>query len=385
MHKRQRDWSHRRSWPKHWSRHLRGQPRHRPRVLFVRMVFIFGFIALLFIGGVGALAFIMTRMFGGERDVAMAVWMVALALACTLPVLAFLVASQAFRRIARPLGNIMTAADSVANGDLSARVPENGPGDFSRLSHSFNNMISELERADQQRRNLTADVAHELRTPLHIIQGNLEGILDGVYQPTPEQIEILLDETRSLSRLVDDLQTLSQVETGQLHLENKPVDIAELLEDAQTSFSGQAEAAGINLRLQIDGDPKNLTVCGDAGRLDQVLSNLVANALRYTPPGGSITLQGESESERVRITVRDTGVGIPPQDLEYIFDRFWKGDRVRTHQKGVGSGLGLAISKKLVEAQGGDMRVESQLGSGSMFIIELPLVKDGELTERSVR
>jgi two-component system OmpR family sensor kinase/two-component system sensor histidine kinase BaeS len=349
------------------------------------MVFIFGFIALLFIGGVGALAFIMTRMFGGERDVAMAVWMVALALACTLPVLAFLVASQAFRRIARPLGNIMTAADSVANGDLSARVPENGPGDFSRLSHSFNHMISELERADQQRRNLTADVAHELRTPLHIIQGNLEGILDGVYQPTPEQIEILLDETRSLSRLVDDLQTLSQVETGQLHLENKPVDIAELLEDAQTSFSGQAEAAGINLRLQIDGDPKNLTVCGDAGRLDQVLSNLITNALRYTPSGGSITLHGDSEGERVQISVRDTGVGIPPQELEYIFDRFWKGDRVRTHQKGVGSGLGLAISKKLVEAQGGDIRVESQLGSGSMFIIELPLVKDGELTERSVR
>jgi two-component system OmpR family sensor kinase/two-component system sensor histidine kinase BaeS len=340
------------------------------------MVFIFGFIALLFIGGVGALAFIMTRLFGGERDVAMAVWTIALALACTLPVLAFLVAGQAFRRIARPLSNIMSAADSVADGDLSVRVPEDGPGDFSRLSRSFNHMISELERADQQRRNLTADVAHELRTPLHIIQGNLEGIIDGVYEPTSEQIEILLDETRSLSRLVDDLQTLSQIETGQLPLEHKPVDIAELLKDVQTSFSGQAETAGINLHLEISADSNKLTVWGDAGRLDQVLSNLVTNALRYTPAGGHITLQGESDDEYVRITVRDTGIGIPPDDLEYIFDRFWKGDRVRTHQKGVGSGLGLAISKKLVEAQGGDIRVESQVGNGSRFIIEFPSDKD---------
>ena len=369
MHKHQRDWPH----GKRWSRRWRDQPRHRPRVLFVRMVFIFGFIALLLIGGVGALAFIMTRIFGGERDVAMAVWMVALALACTLPILAVLVAGQAFRRIARPLGNIMSAADSVADGDLSVRVPENGPGDFSKLSHSFNHMISELERADQQRRSLTADVAHELRTPLHIIQGNLEGILDGVYEPTPDQIEVLLDETRSLARLVDDLQTLSLVETGQLPLEHKPVDITELLEDVHTSFYGQAEAAGIELHLEIDGDPDKLTVSGDAGRLDQVLSNLVANALRFSPSGGSITLRGESVDEQVRITVSDTGVGIPSDDLEFIFDRFWKGDRARTHAGGAGSGLGLAISKKLVEAHGGDISVESVVGLSTEFVVELPV------------
>jgi two-component system OmpR family sensor kinase/two-component system sensor histidine kinase BaeS len=344
--------------------------------LFLRFSFMFGIIALLFIGGVGALAFIMTRLFDGEREVAMAVWMVALALACSLPLLALLVAGRAFRRIARPLGNIMSAADSVAEGDLSVRVPENGPGDFARLSHSFNRMIGELEQADQQRRNLTADVAHELRTPLHIIQGNLEGILDGVYQPTPEQIEVLLDETRSLSRLVDDLQTLSLVETGQLPLERRPVHVAELLADVQTSFSGQAEAAGVALKLEINADPKDLVVRGDAGRLDQVLSNLVTNALRFTPAGGSITLQAEIDVDQVRITVRDTGAGIALEDLDYIFDRFWKGDRVRTHQQGVGSGLGLAISKKLVEAQGGEIRAESQVGVGSRFIIELPLEKE---------
>ena len=373
MKKRDHDWSHRKRWPQHLFKGWRGHHRHRPRVLFVRMVFIFGFIALLFVGGIGALAFIMTRFFGGARDIAMTVWVIALTLTCSLPVLAFLVAGQAFRRIARPLGNIMSAADSVADGDLSVRVPENGPGDFSRLSHSFNHMISELERADQQRRNLTADVAHELRTPLHVIQGNLEGILDGVYESSPDQIEVLLDETRSLSRLVDDLQTLSLVETGQLPLEHKPVDITELLEDVHTSFSGQADAAGIELRLEIDGDPRKLAVTGDAGRLDQVLSNLVANALRYSPSGSRITLHGNLVGKQVRVTVRDTGVGIPPEDLEFIFDRFWKGDRARAHTKGAGSGLGLAISKKLVEAQGGTISVESVIGHGTSFFVDLPV------------
>ena len=314
-------------------------------------------------------AFIMTRFFGGARDVAMAVWVIGLVLSCTLPLLALLIAGQAFRRIAKPWGNIMSAADSVADGDLSVRVPENGPGDFSQLSRSFNHMISELERADQQRRNLTADVAHELRTPIHIIQGNLEGILDGVYEPSPDQIEILLDETRSLARLVDDLQTLSLVETGQLPLEHQPVDVHELLVDVHTSFSGQAEAAGIEFHLEFVDDSDELTVTGDAGRLDQVLSNLVANALRYTPSSGRIYLCGESAGKQVRITVSDTGEGIPPEDLEFIFDRFWKGDRARTHAGGAGSGLGLAISKKLVEAHGGSIDVESAVGRGTIHYL----------------
>ena len=366
---------HRHDWPQHkrWPRIRGGHPRHRPRVLFVRMVFIFGFIALLFIGGIGAVAFIMTRFFGGARDVAMAVWVIGLFLSCTLPLMALLIAGQAFRRIAKPWGNIMSAADSVADGDLSVRVPENGPGDFSQLSRSFNHMISELERADQQRRNLTADVAHELRTPIHIIQGNLEGILDGVYEPSPDQIEILLDETRSLARLVDDLQTLSLVETGQLPLEHQPVDVQELLVDVHTSFSGQAEAAGIEFHLEFVDDSDELTVTGDAGRLDQVLSNLVANALRYTPSSGRIYLCGESAGKQVRITVSDTGEGIPPEDLEFIFDRFWKGDRARTHAGGAGSGLGLAISKKLVEAHGGSINVASAVGRGTTLFVDLPV------------
>jgi two-component system sensor histidine kinase BaeS len=366
---------HQHDWPPHkrWPRIRGGHPRHRPRVLFFRLVFIFGFIALLFIGGIGAVAFIMTRFFGGARDVAMAVWVIGLVLSCSLPLLALLIAGQAFRRIAKPWGNIMATADSVADGDLSVRVPENGPGDFSQLSRSFNHMISELERADQQRRNLTADVAHELRTPIHIIQGNLEGILDGVYEASPDQIEILLDETRALARLVDDLQTLSLIETGQLPLEHQPVDVHELLVDVHTSFSGQAEAAGIEFRLEFVDNSEYLTVIGDVGRLDQVLSNLVANALRYTPSGGCIYLRGESANKQIRITVSDTGEGIPPEDLEFIFDRFWKGDRARTHAGGAGSGLGLAISKKLVEAHGGSIDVESVVGRGTSVFVDLPV------------
>ena len=360
-------------------RHWRRQARHRRGPLFLRFVGVFGFIVLLVVGGMAALAFTLTRFFGGDGQTATFVWVGGIVLALGLPFLAVALALEAFQRIAVPLADLMMAAEAVAQGDLSARVEVRQHGQFSLLAESFNRMLEELERADRRRRNLTADVAHELRTPLHIIQGNLEGVLDDVYEPDKEHIEATLEEARALARLVEDLRTLSLAEAGQLPLVGETVDVVELLADVGTSFSGQAAAAGIDLRVEpgldpgrADGDQAALTITGDVGRLDQVVSNLVANAIRHTPAGGAITLQAKPIPDGVRITVQDTGEGIPAEDLPYIFDRFWKGDRSRSRASGAGSGLGLAIARQLVQAHGGWIDAQSEVGEGTRFIIELP-------------
>jgi two-component system OmpR family sensor kinase/two-component system sensor histidine kinase BaeS len=233
-------------------------------------------------------------------------------------------------------------------------------------------MTAALARSDEQRRNLTADVAHELRTPLHIIQGNLEGILDGVYEANPEHIQATLEETHTLARLVDDLHTLAQAEAGQLSIRHEAVDVSELLADVQTSFSGQADVQGVALTVDFEGKPADLTIAGDAGRLDQVLSNLVANALRHTAAGGKINLFACREDGRVLIQIRDSGSGIPEADLPFIFDRFWRGDQARTRSDGASGGLGLAIVKQLVEAHNGRVSVSSTVGQGTTFMLEFP-------------
>ena len=360
--------------PHDWRDHSRRPHHFRPpwtrnrRFMFRRFAFFFGGISLFFLVAIGIILYLVV---GQTHPDYFPISL--LAAICGVPLAFMLVASLlgglAFRRLGTPFADIMSATDAVASGDLSVRLRENSPNEFGGLAHRFNNMVAELERAEEQRRNLTADIAHELRTPLHIIQGNLEGILDGVYEPTPENITDTLDETRLLARLVDDLQTLSLAEAGQLPLHPTRFLIADLLRDATAGF--ESRAAAQNVTLRVDAPDPSPEIEADFDRLNQVLANLLANALRYTPENGGITLHTEASPDGVRIIVKDTGAGIPTEDLPYIFDRFWRGDRFRARTEG-SSGLGLAITKQLVLAHGGTITAESEMGKGTKFTIELP-------------
>ena len=333
------------------------------RRFFPFAIFFFSFI-LLFIGGTAAILYLIFSEYSGVRNI----WLLVCGAPSAVVLLAIITAFTLYARFGRPLGQIFNAIDSVAEGDLSVRVPDDNSPQFQELIKRFNKMVSELERSDQQRRNLTTDIAHELRTPLHIIQGNLEGIIDGVYQPTPEHINNTLDETKLLARLVNDLQTLSLAEAGQLPLHPTRFLLADLLADLTTSFSTQASALGISLQTNVHDLAKEFTA--DYDRLNQVLSNLISNALRHTPQGGTISIATDSVVSGIRIVVRDTGSGIPAEELPFIFDRFWRGDKSRTER--TNSGLGLAIAKQLVHAHHGTIEAQSKPGEGTTFLIELP-------------
>ncbi len=354
-----------------WIKHRHSRDWHaRRRWFFIRVLGFVAILGVLVIAGMAILAFLLTTLIGGDGQIVWLVWLGGVGLALVLPLLALGMGLRTVRGFAVPLTNIVAALDAAADGDLSVRVPEDGRREMDRLARSFNRMIGELERTDQQRRNLTADVAHELRTPLHIIQGNLEGILDGIYPADRAQIEATLEETRLLSRLVDDLRTLSLAEAGELPLHRQNIDVADLLADVVTSFDGQAEAQGIALRASIPAAP--LLLYADADRLDQILSNLVANALRHTPSGGTVVLAAQRADNGIDVSVTDSGEGIAPQDLPFLFDRFWRGDPARTHTPGSGSGLGLSIANQLVKAHGAEIDVSSQIGEGTRFVIRFP-------------
>lgn len=317
-------------------------------------------------GGAAAGLYLVFSEYSGIRNI----WLLVCATPIIVILLSFFTVFRMYSRFGRPLEQMFNAIDTVAEGNLSVRVPENKSDMFSELFKRFNKMVEELERSDQQRRNLTADIAHELRTPLHIIQGNLEGIIDGVYEPTPEHINNTLDETKLLSRLVNDLQILSLAETGQLPLHATRFLLTGLMEDLTSSFSAQAASQGIDLKSHSEDPSQEITA--DYDRLNQVLSNLISNALRHTPSGGTISIETEpiqGQERTARIRVRDSGVGIASGDLPFIFDRFWRGDRSRTDR--TNTGLGLAISKQLILAHKGTINVESEVGKGTTFMIEM--------------
>jgi signal transduction histidine kinase len=287
-------------------------------------------------------------------------------------IIAFVLTFVLSRRITSPIGVLANAARRLGRGDLSQRVRFRGKGEVGVLAQAFNSMAADLEHAEQLRRNLIADVAHELRTPLSNIRGYLEAIHDRVVEPNAATIRSLNEEAALLSRLVDELQELSLAEAGELKLVYQAEDIAKLVKQSVTSWQPKVAAKEISLSLDL---PDNLPLVNiDRRRVNQVLRNLLENAVAYTGKGGTINVAVAKQGDWVEISVSDTGEGIPAEDLHNIFERFYRVDRSRARATG-GSGLGLTIARRLVEAHGGKITVQSELGKGSRFSFTLPIAK----------
>ena len=269
------------------------------------------------------------------------------------------------RRVGFPLGDIVGAADRVGRGDYSAKLIERGPPFLQKVARAFNAMTARLEAQEQLRRHLMADVAHELRTPLSVIRGRLEGLRDGVYARDDAALEQLIEETVLLERLVEDLRTLAHAEGGTLRLQRESTDIGVLIDEVVRSFAVAARARDVNLTASPGSDLPLADV--DPFRIREVLANLVTNALRHTPAGGRIAIGATAETNQLRIEVEDTGSGIPPEELERVFDRFAKGADSQ------GSGLGLAIARNLVAAHGGEISVRNRTEGGAVFRFTLPI------------
>ncbi len=275
------------------------------------------------------------------------------------------------RSLTAPLQELEDAAQAIGRRQLGRRVNVDGSREMLALGRAFNQMAGELEQSEALRRGLMADVAHELRTPLSVLQGNLRAIIDDVYPLEKAEVARLYDQTRHLSRLVHDLHDLAQAEAQALPLNSSDVDLAALVRAAVQSFAPLAEEDGVRLEARFPDAP--LTVHGDPARLTQVLQNLLANALRHTAPGGVIAVQAAMTGPAAEVQVRDDGAGIEPEHLPRVFDRFYRADRSRSRHSG-GAGLGLAIVRAIVEAHGGTAWAQSSgVGQGSVFGIRLPL------------
>lgn len=285
-----------------------------------------------------------------------------------------IVGSLQAHRIVKPVRALAAAAHRVADGDLSQRIPVTSDDELGEMATAFNTMAAELERQHELRHRAMADIAHELRTPLSVLQVQLESVEDNLTEPTPEVIAGLQGDLAYLSRLVEDLRVLTLADAGELHVEAEPVEVGGLVRDVTERMQTAARTKGVVLDAHLPDT--NFSVTGDAQRLTQVLLNLLSNALQHTPPGGQVIVSARQGEGEVHVTVQDTGAGIAPDDLPHVFERFYRADRARSRDTG-GSGLGLSIAKSLVEAQGGAITVESQLGQGSVFTVILPRPCEG--------
>jgi signal transduction histidine kinase len=270
----------------------------------------------------------------------------------------------ATRGLAFPLGAVMDAADRVAGGDYGARVQEHGPPPMRALAHSFNTMTERLQHADRLRRDLMADVAHELRTPLSVLHGRLEGLMDGMYPRDDQQISQLLEETRVLSRLIEDLRILALSDAGALPLQKEATDVVGLVREVLRSMQPDPahKSVALNMTTSIESSVMDL----DPLRIREVLTNLLSNALRHSAADKAVTVSVAHAAEEITVTVSDTGEGMAPDEIARMFDRFYKGAASR------GSGLGLTIARGIVTAHGGDITASSQLGRGTVVTFSLP-------------
>jgi two-component system sensor histidine kinase BaeS len=346
-------WPEGRSWPpsRRWGRGRYGPPP---------FVWRFGCLALLllwvFSGIVSAAVYAVSGHYGPLPAV-------------TFIVIVLLVVSavvgSGMRRYARPMDELIAAAGRVERGDYSARISEDGPPQVRSVAHAFNSMSARLKAADERRRGSLAEVVHELRTPLAVIQAQAEAIADGVYPADAEHLAPIVDAARSLEVLVEDLRALALTDTGSLVLNREPVDPAELVRDTVAAFAARAETAGVELVEKVaDGLPP---ADADPVRMRSALGNVVANGIRYTPRGGSVTVTAERTGDRIALTVSDTGRGIPPDVLPRVFDRFVRGP------DSTGSGLGLAIAHDIVAAHGGQIEVTSSTPSGTTVRMTVPV------------
>jgi len=274
--------------------------------------------------------------------------------------------ASAFVRIGRTLDALDDAAARVQEGDYSIRVPvpDRGIRPVRQLTRGFNTMVERLERDEDQRRTLLSDVSHELRTPLSVISGNLEAMIDGVHPADEAHLAAILEEAKVMERLIDDLRTVALSEAGTLPLHKEPTDLDLLVEEVVRSFQGSAGSGGVTVTADVPTDLPILDI--DPVRIREVLANLVANGVRHTPSGGTVTVRGETVGDEVVLRVVDTGAGIDPDLLPHVFDRFAKG------ADSTGSGLGLAIARHLVAGHGGSLEVETTGSGGTTFRISLP-------------
>ena len=286
-------------------------------------------------------------------------------------VIAFLLAVILAEGILRPVRQLTQAAERVAAGDWSHEVPARGKDELAILARSFNAMVISLRQSEERRRGMTADIAHELRTPLAVQRAHLEALQDGIYPMTAETLQPVLDQNGMLVRLVDDLRTLALADAGELPLEKQSVDAREFLLGMQERFRSAAEENKVE--IVVSENQTCPAILADPDRLAQIFTNLIGNALRFTPTGGIITLAAECKGNEVQMTVSDNGPGIPADALPKIFERFYRVDKSRSRDEG-GSGLGLAIARQLAGAHGGKLKAENLPQGGTRFMLSIPKV-----------